>query len=467
MNGATGEVPGFVLILNLMKNYLLLILFFCLSVYGKAQKVYFIYFQSDNASQFYIKMSEKVYSSTSAGYVLITDLPDSTYSFSIGFTSEQVPEAKFQVELQGQDKGFSVKAMADGVNLFDQQAMRFVKRTEDASRPVVGYENRNDAFTSMLSKASNDPALVMVPIYARVEEKPKPEAIEPAVATVASGTTADQLQVDSPKASFAENRNLISIDSSKTNQAAVQPPPIEEKDLVQEQQAAVKETVEATEVFTKSVIKRQSESSTSEGMGVVFVDADKEQADTVRIWIPNPKVAFQVQDTTTRQEPQFLDIQKTDSTKAATVEVVEPKKVESAPVTDSLSGLKVDVPVNVPAEDTIMIRVSAKPKTGLTPNRPKCAAMASDNDFFKLRKNMAARESDEDMIAEARKALKGRCFSSEQIKLLSSLFLTAAGKYQFFDAAFLRVSDFENFASLESELKEEYYIKRFKALLGE
>ena len=51
------------------------------------------------------------------------------------------------------------------------------------------------------------------------------------------------------------------------------------------------------------------------------------------------------------------------------------------------------------------------------------------------------------------------------IKNLSTLFLNDDGKYKFFDAAYTHVSDPENFSSLAAELKDEYYINRFKAML--
>jgi hypothetical protein len=96
-----------------------------------------------------------------------------------------------------------------------------------------------------------------------------------------------------------------------------------------------------------------------------------------------------------------------------------------------------------------------------------CKSTASENDFFKLRKNMAAKNSDDSMVGEAKKAFKGKCFTTEQIRNLGTLFLTSAGKYQFFDAAYLHVTDREKFESLESEIKDDYYLKRFKALVGE
>jgi hypothetical protein len=80
---------------------------------------------------------------------------------------------------------------------------------------------------------------------------------------------------------------------------------------------------------------------------------------------------------------------------------------------------------------------------------------------------MAAENTDEAMVAEAKKFFKSKCFTTEQVKNLSALFLTSAGKYQFFDAAYLHVNDQEQFSTLESEIKDDYYLKRFKALIGE
>ena len=79
---------------------------------------------------------------------------------------------------------------------------------------------------------------------------------------------------------------------------------------------------------------------------------------------------------------------------------------------------------------------------------------------------MEAKESDEEMISEAKKAFRSKCYSSGQIKNLSSLFLNDEGKYQFFDVAYRHVSDQHKFISLQSEIQDSYYINRFKALIG-
>lgn len=78
---------------------------------------------------------------------------------------------------------------------------------------------------------------------------------------------------------------------------------------------------------------------------------------------------------------------------------------------------------------------------------------------------MAASENDEDMLNEAKKYFKIKCFTTSQLKNLSTLFLNDEGKYKFFDTAYSYVTDTENFSSLQAELKEEYYINRFRAML--
>ena len=78
---------------------------------------------------------------------------------------------------------------------------------------------------------------------------------------------------------------------------------------------------------------------------------------------------------------------------------------------------------------------------------------------------MAAETNDDGMVDEAKKYFKTKCFAVSQIKNLSALFLNDNGKYKFFDAAYAHVSDPDNFSSLVAELKDEYYINRFKAML--
>jgi hypothetical protein len=69
------------------------------------------------------------------------------------------------------------------------------------------------------------------------------------------------------------------------------------------------------------------------------------------------------------------------------------------------------------------------------------------------------------MIKVAKKFFKSKCYSTGQIKDLSYLFLTDEGKYMFFDAAYAFTSDSDQYPILLSQLKDDYYRNRFKAMI--
>jgi hypothetical protein len=187
------------------------------------------------------------------------------------------------------------------------------------------------------------------------------------------------------------------------------------------------------EEYKPSKVTRRSESSTTEGFGLVFVDEYVDgKKDTIRIVIPNTRTASVTTKEQPKEEKKFLDI--TTDSKEATA--------ESKPV--------------VKQEEAAVKKPAAT---------AKCSSPAAESDFLRLRRRMAAEETDDRMVSEAVKYFKSKCFTVEQLKNLSTLFLNDAGKYKFFDAAYQAVSDTDNFPSLATELKDEYYINRFKAML--
>jgi hypothetical protein len=94
-----------------------------------------------------------------------------------------------------------------------------------------------------------------------------------------------------------------------------------------------------------------------------------------------------------------------------------------------------------------------------------CTATATDADVDKLRVKMLAVGSDDDRIVVARKQLRLKCLTTRQVRALSELFPLDEGRYKFFDAAYAFVTDTFNFRELESDLKDEYYRNRFRAML--
>jgi hypothetical protein len=463
-----------------MKKLLVLMLSFWACVSVSAQKVYFIYLESDNGLSFYVRTTDRVYSSSSSGYLILPDLVDSSYTLFVGFPSSPSKESKFLINLRGVDRGFSIKQADGGYSLFDLQNLNTIRTVQDQSAGNVSYEARSDAFTTLLSKAAADSSLLMVPIFAKVEppkpaekdklvtkteetklkagdpdsksdivkiksEEPKPiksEEPKPASADVAiSADTISRAKIDTIGTNPVQNA-VVSAEEKK-----------EAKETLPETRQPTADTVAnaaTSEEYKRSVIKKHSESSTSEGFGLVYFDTYGESVDTIRLLIPNPKVMFRESDSPHLADNLFLEVKK-DSTQ-------EPPSKKEALKEGNVASAE-----NKPGRDS----KPEKNESATAVPKAKCTDQATDNDFFKLRRDMAAEQTDEAMVDEAKKYFKNKCYTTEQVKNLSALFLTSAGKYLFFDAAYMHVADQENFASLQSQIKDDYYLRRFKALIGE
>jgi Domain of unknown function (DUF4476) len=445
-----------------MKNlfcYLFLLVF---AVTASAQKVYFVYFEADNTQPFYLKMDDRVYTSTATGFFILPNLADSTYNMSIGFPSTTT-ESKFKLTVNGKDHGYAIKNFDFGWGLYDLQSSSVTRPEADNWKKTVTYQYRNNEFTTLLAKASNDTTLFYVPVFNKEEEVVQNTETQPQPASISAFDTAKTANV----ALVAASGTVVSAEGSgdKTD------PPIAlvaagDSLVNKEPVVLVKDSVVTTDStalvssdsttkpistdsslvapiigaaamvqtdslilpggeFRRSVVRLYYVSSTSEGYSLVYHDVFDNVRDTISLIIPNPPILLNKADTA-----QFED------------GMLEIKKDSIAPVA-MVTG------------------------AGKTVPKSNCTGMASANDFLKLRKNMAAKSNDEDMIREAKKTFRLKCFSTGQIKNLSSLFLNDEGKYQFFDAAYTHVTDQEVFYALQAELKDEYYIKRFKALIGE
>lgn len=432
-----------------------------------AQKVYFIYIQTESEQPFFVKMNGKIQSSAASGYIILSKLVDSTYSFSIGFPQGKWAEQNFSVSVNKKDHGFLLKNFGEkGWGLFDLQTMvvqMAVAGNASADTKPEPEKNEVSAFTEILSRAADDPSLKERPFQPKKEERKaeitvqevakKEELKVEAKESVTPGTIevveAPVAKTETPKTetTISKPADVIEQTSAKkdelktevkeqatTKSIEVAEKPLEKKEEVRtdiKEQPTTSIEAAVTEVYKTSQVKKWAESSTTEGFGLVFIDDyDNGVKDTIRLVIPNPKPAINVIKEELKDEKKFLEIS-TETSKNGEEKAITPETVASG-------------------------------KTSLKNN---CIEIATETDFFKLRKKMAAGESDDDMIAEAKRYFKEKCFSTSQLKNLGSLFLTDEGKYNFFDAAYKFVSDIDAFHSLQAELKDEYYLSRFKAMI--
>jgi len=94
-----------------------------------------------------------------------------------------------------------------------------------------------------------------------------------------------------------------------------------------------------------------------------------------------------------------------------------------------------------------------------------CTVLASTEDFYKTRLDMAASTTDAAMIEAAKKMFKTKCFTVDQVKNLGVLFLSEQSRLKFFAAMKIGIADPQNFSSLVSQFTQPDVIAQFGAIL--
>lgn len=457
-----------------MKKILLLVVVCCSFVVAQAQRMYFFYLQSDNKAPFYLKTGDKVYSSTAQGYLIVPRLVDSTYNVVIGKAG--VPEVRFTIAVNQKDRGFLLREAGQKLSLFDLQSMAVIEPAP-TGEGSVSYQQKSDRFTRLLAQAADDTTLLYVAVVPKVEKPATPVNAVNKETTPQTATAKSTEQVtEKDTTTIAQTAEPIKTNDTTAIVAQAVKEPAKEKEAVAKAEEVITKTEMATAAaaqpepkepvaeekeFKRSVIVRRAESSTSEGFGLIFTDSADGVVDTIRLVIPNPKVAYAVNENAVKEaaeDTQLLQPQKVAA-------VIEAEGEGESKKRRGLFGNKKEPA----AEEESTVKNNQKEKETFVADATKnadCSNAASNNDFNKLRRNMVGKSSEAEMIAEAQKYFRNKCFTTQQIKTLSSLLLTSNGRYRLFEAAQNHVSDKQNFKSLQNELWDREDINRFKALLA-
>jgi hypothetical protein len=387
-----------------MKQRILFLAFFSFvfNVYCIAQQNRFIYIQTENKQPFYVKVKSAVLSSSSTGYVVIPKLKDETYQLTFGFPQNEWPQQTISCTVNKKDAGYVLKNFGNkGWGLFNLQTLEVLMAKSSEAAPSQPVEVNNDVFSQVLSDVVNTPDLGRKTVVK--ETKP------------------------------------ISVAETKVAE------PVRAEPLAQTPVTEIRPSV-------KLLLNYKNEN----GREMTFIDNAGAQPDTIRIFIPageataavvkkdKPAVKQQVKNTETAKN---IPVQ-TAPEKFIEMELANPNSREDTP--------------KVPGETAA---VKEKTVPAITMVNSDCKANATNDDFLKLRKKMAAENNEDDMVAVARKAFRSRCYSTENIKNLSVLFLNDAGRYKFFDAAYPFVYDSGNFSGLQQQLTDPYFITRFQAMI--
>ncbi|HEV8079529.1 MAG TPA: DUF4476 domain-containing protein [Chitinophagaceae bacterium] len=370
--------------------YCLSILFFCAQ--GFAQQNHFVYLQSENKEPFFVKVNDKVLTSSASGYLIIPRLEDGSYKLLMG-AAQSNREQEFNCSISNKDLGFIIKNTGDQWQLMNIQTLEVITPGNVIAKPVTVYEKETDSFSKMLANAVQDSTILQ--------------------------------------------KEVVTTDQTDTSLTVSEKSNVESSDIAQ----SINQNKDVA--IQRSVIKRKLKKSNKEGIEMVYVDDKGDTKDTIRILIVADK-----------QKKKEAPIKGTDTVVVASKENEVPKDVADA---------NKAVYIVTDEEKKIIKEANDYVKSSM-PNSD-CKNIATDEDFLRLRKKIVAEDNDEAMIKAAKKSFKIKCFTTEQIKNLSVLFLKDESRYMFFDAAYPFVSDSDNYPALEKQLSDDFYITRFRTMI--
>ena len=453
-----------------MKHQLfgLFFIFLCISISVKAQQNHFIYIQTENKQPFYVRQDKNVYSSTASGYLVLSKLKTGSYDLVFGFPKNEWPEQNIHCSLEDKDLGYLLKNFGEkGWGLFNIQSLSVLTANENSKKNDVVKEVRTDAFSNMLSTVVNDPTIRENEPVKQEVKKRITEDIKPSVALNSESKkeplkkeVKEEPKNESVKATELATSNVALNSEPQKEQVkkVINEPKIDSVKSWETVTLKSNENIKKDYVENKVNITKKLANKTTEGLEMVYVDMANGTQDTVRILIPVEKEILE-----NSSEKIVINNKPKEEIKEKEANPVIVAKDEKKKET---KFLEIELPnpngkVNEVKGDSV--RHQSIPQSQMI--NSDCKNLATNEDFLKLRKKMAAVENPDDMIVVSKKVLKTKCFTTEQLKNLSVLFLSDAGKYSFFDAAYPFVSDSQNYIQLESQLTETYYINRFKVMV--
>lgn len=404
-----------------------------------AQQNHFVYIQSDDKVPFEVSVNGVTYNSSSIGYVIVPKLAKGNHLLTISFQNKKYPDQQFSCSVDKLDAGFLLKKYEDkGWGLFNLQSMDITMAGAGVLPVTQETIADSNAFGDMLSEVVNDSTLNSK------TEPAKPKVEE--VFVVADTTQAVKNEIITGQTSDAAPVN------DKTDVSNIMVEPVAAAPVIGADHA-------------KTSLFKIGQSSTIDGTDIVFVDKSAGLNDTVRVFLPMQpglvgeaeKIAEPFTDTVVNDIPakkEQLAVANAPSSEVKNPfftnenQEAEPKKEIEAHtiVPDSNKEVR-------PVKESSAISGS------------ECKQVLSGNDMDKFRKKMVSTASDQKMIDIVKKGMEDKCITTEQVKSLGALFLSDDGRYSFFNAVYHSVADVSAFSSLESQLIDPNYKKRFRDLL--
>ncbi|HEY2720405.1 MAG TPA: hypothetical protein VGI82_01685, partial [Chitinophagaceae bacterium] len=442
-----------------MKRTFLVWFFATITIFVNAQRTYFIYLQTESGDPFFIRMNDKLYSSTKTGYLILPKLVDSTYNFKLGFPGKTL-DLDFTTTLNRKDHGYLIKDLGDkGWGLFDLQTLGVLMSSSGNKSSALLNQNPGsqvNGFTDMLSKATDDPSLKQNVIFIKgdekkpvlvqtvdkdektpviveavVKEEKKPEVAPQPTEKLPAGKK-DVTVVKEQKPDSVETNSIAKKEESKpaSTGTSIDQSTTEKKDVTNTSEpkpdVVTKDPAVKSElVYKPSHVEKLSAINTAEGFESVFVDGyENGGKDTIRILIAAESTPAAVEESKpdlTNDNKKFLDMN-TDTAEKTNQSRLETKNDQTKKI-GLFNKNKNDANKEKRSDEKKVEPVKLWPfgKNKIdTSESKKCQNAATNDDFLKLRRKMAGKTNDDGMLGEARKYFLSKCFTTEQIGNLSS-----------------------------------------------
>lgn len=460
-----------------LKQILIILIITTFAIIAKAQQNHFVYLQTENGQPFYVRLNNNVVSSSQAGYVILPNLAEGEYQLVVGFPKNEFPEENFNLTIEKKNEGYLLKNFGEkGWSLFNMQTLALIDNMN--APPVITTTSiQDDPFSKMLANVVKDSSLLQK--VEPVVEKPVNIVVESPIKTV---TETPVITVVETPANAVLEESVANVIENPINNVVGKP-------------------LDSNKIQSPVVVKAPSISRflslrEKEGIEMIYIDRGENKNDTVRIFMPvsnaenkneapiivteskTPYISTTVDTSQLTITPTIITpLPETNVTKPAPVQIEilnesKDSSVEKATTSENPAVIiykqqptiikSEEQPVVEKKESEIIVLPEVVTYSKVNSD---CKAFANDTDFLKLRKKMAAENNNDDMVQVAKKVFRLTCFSTEQIKNLSHLFINDEGKYMFFDAAYAYTSDTDKYDLLEAQLTDEYYIARFKAMI--
>lgn len=462
------------------------VVFFC-----KAQQVHFVYLQTENGHPFYAKINNELVSSSTEGYIILPKLKDSTYQLVVGFPKNKYPEEKFMITIDKKDEGFLLKNFDEnGWQLFNLQTLALIQGTNEKAIAAVGKKEA-DPFSSMLASVVKDSSILQDHEAAILTpEKSDAPTVKENI------TTGNVTQATERPPAVADSVSLTSPNEGQSISLILNTADSDGLQRIYEDKSNGSDTIRIFFPLDKSVDNVTVDQNNTEDRtpkNVMHGETPSDEASQPAFTITPTEIpkSYSATSPPADENINILKPGSTDDTASVADKTILPLPGQTAENNNELpekennpKDLKAVTPDseatekdsvsqqqdNLPARNTTgepseaQIILLPKPVTSSKVNSD-CKDFATNEDFLRLRRKMASENSDEKMIKVATKYFRSKCFSTEQIKDLSYLFLKDEGKYLFFDAAYPFTSDSDQYQTLQSQLRDEYYLNRFKAMI--